>query len=228
LAIERRASVFRTMKPRYWTPERDEEMKRLEAAGLSASQIAVLLHTTRGAVLGRSNNLRGKLFKSEVERAQRDRIAAAERRAKKHADRNPGLAAMEANLEAEKRETAAIFDALRADLAAGIERDAVIKRALRVGIVPAAIGTFFGLSIAQVHQIAGLREGPRRWTKERVELLLSMWPNHSASEIAAALGTTPDGVYRKRKRLGLSRRRSKNNAGEPEHSPAYASAAAPA
>jgi hypothetical protein len=44
----------------YWTPERDEELQRHAAAGLSAAKIAVLLYTTRGAVLGRSNRLRGK------------------------------------------------------------------------------------------------------------------------------------------------------------------------
>jgi hypothetical protein len=43
----------------YWTPERDEELKRHEAAGLSAGEIAALLHTTRSAVIGRSNRLRG-------------------------------------------------------------------------------------------------------------------------------------------------------------------------
>src|SRR5258706_16424501 len=46
------------MMQNYWTPERDEELRRHAAAGLSASKIAVLLHTTRGAILGRSNRLR--------------------------------------------------------------------------------------------------------------------------------------------------------------------------
>jgi hypothetical protein len=46
----------------YWTPERDEELRRHAAAGLSAAKIAVLLHTTRGAILGRSNRLRVPLL----------------------------------------------------------------------------------------------------------------------------------------------------------------------
>src|SRR5258708_5654176 len=54
-----------TMRGLFWTPERDEELRRHAAAGLSASKIAVLLHTTRGAILGRSNRLRGKVFKSD-------------------------------------------------------------------------------------------------------------------------------------------------------------------
>jgi hypothetical protein len=49
------------MMQNHWTPERDKELRRHAAAGLSASQIAVLLQTTRGAILGRSNRLRVSL-----------------------------------------------------------------------------------------------------------------------------------------------------------------------
>ena len=49
------------MMQNYWTPERDEELRRHAAAGLSAGKIAVLLRTTRGAILGRSNRLRVSL-----------------------------------------------------------------------------------------------------------------------------------------------------------------------
>ena len=62
----------------FWTPERDEELKRHEAAGLSAAKIAAQLGTTRGAVLGRSNRLRGKVFKSDLERRPRRRSPASE------------------------------------------------------------------------------------------------------------------------------------------------------
>jgi hypothetical protein len=48
----------------FWTPERDEELRRHAAAGLSASEIAVLLHTTQAAVRGRSRKLRSKVVKS--------------------------------------------------------------------------------------------------------------------------------------------------------------------
>src|SRR5947209_4038645 len=66
------------MMQNYWTPERDEELRRHAAAGLSASKIAVLLHTTRGAILGRSNRLRGKVFKSD-RWLKKQRIAAKKR-----------------------------------------------------------------------------------------------------------------------------------------------------
>src|SRR5215475_11874184 len=45
----------------HWPPERDEELRRLAAANLSASKIAVLLRTSRNAILGRSNRLRVSL-----------------------------------------------------------------------------------------------------------------------------------------------------------------------
>jgi hypothetical protein len=94
----------------YWTPERDEELKRREAAGLSAGEIAVLLHTTRSAVIGRSNRLRGNLFKSDLERLQRSGIATKTKRANN-----------------------AVLAAIRDDLAAGIDRDVIIKRAIQDG-----------------------------------------------------------------------------------------------
>jgi hypothetical protein len=49
------------MMQNYWTAERDKELRRHAAAGVSASKIAVLLQTTRGAILGRSNRLRVSL-----------------------------------------------------------------------------------------------------------------------------------------------------------------------
>jgi hypothetical protein len=135
----------------YWTAERDEELKRHEAAGLSARQIAVLLSTTRSAVIGRSNRLRGKLFKSDAERLER-----SAKRTKRHAHQGNCFAAKGADLAA-----------VQADLAAGIDRDVVIKRALSAGIGRAAVGKLFGLSIAQVYQIAGpARRSPKRQTNK--------------------------------------------------------------
>jgi len=211
------------MKRTYWTPERDEELKRHEAAGLSASKIATLLHTTRSAVIGRSNRLRGNRFISDIERLERQRIAAAKTPERDHARQGSLFAAMGADLATKPRQTPAIFAGLRADLAAGMDRDVVIKRGLGAGIGPAALGEFFALSIAQVYQIGGPRRIRPRWTREQVELLLSMWPDHSAREIAAALGTTPCAVFGKRWRMGLGARTS-----APEHFPHRASPARPA
>ena len=194
------------MKRTYWTPDRDEELKRHEAAGLSNTRIAALLHTTRSAVIGRSNRLRGNLFRSDVKRLKR------------HPQQGTFFAAMETT--SPKHEV--IFAALRADLTAGVDRDVVVKRALGAGLKRATVGEFFGLSIEQVFQIAGPRQGPPRWAKEQVELLLSMWPDHSAAEIAAALGTGTRAVTAKLFRMGL--RKSRRRTPVPEHFPPRAAA----
>ena len=170
----------------YWTPERDEELKRHKAAGLPTAEIAALLGTTRSAILGRSNRLRGKLFESDVKRNELRRKAA------------PGTR--------RKDREAKIFPALRADLAAGIDRDTVINRALDAGVRHSTIGDFFGLSPAQVYQIAGPRRNFTKWTKEQIALMVSMWPDHSTLEIATAVGLTPRMVYGKLYKLGLRRR----------------------
>jgi hypothetical protein len=184
------------MKRTFWTPDRDEELRRHESAGLSTARIAALLHTTRSAVIGRSNRLRGNLFKSDAKRLKQ----------------HPHQGTFFTTMGAAPHKHEVIFAALRADLAAGVDRDVVVKRALGAGLKRATVAEFFGLSVAQVFQIAGPRQGPPRWTKEQVELLLSMWPDHSAAEIAAALGTTSGAVFNKRARLGLRKSRRKTPA----------------
>src|SRR5215831_15457909 len=84
------------MARNYWTPERDEEMKRHKAAGLSASRIAALLHTTRNAVLGRTYKLRNRPSQAKMEQLRQQKTAAAEARKKARK-----------NALAEKREKAA-------------------------------------------------------------------------------------------------------------------------
>jgi hypothetical protein len=189
------------MKSTYWTPDRDEELRRHEAAGLSAAKIAALLHTTRSAVIGRSNRLRGNLFTSDLKRLKR----------------RPHQGTFFAAMGATPHKYEVIFATLRDDLAAGVDRDVVVKRALGAGLRRTAVGEFFGLSIEEVFQIAGPRQGTRRWTKEKVELLMSMWPDHSAAEIAAALGTTTRAVSTKGSRLRL--RRSRRRTPVPDHFP---------
>jgi hypothetical protein len=131
-------------------------------AGLSPRQIAVLLATTRSAVIERSYRLRGKLFKSDAERLER-----SAKRPKRHAHQGNFFAAVGADLAAEQREETTILATLRADLATGIDRDVVIKRALSAGIGRAVVGKLFGLSIAQVYQIAEpARRSPKRQTNK--------------------------------------------------------------
>ena len=66
-------------------------------------------------------------------------------------------------VEEDKREETTILATLRADLAAGIDRDVIIKRALSAGIARAAVGELFGLSCVQAYQIAG----PRRFAPKQ-------------------------------------------------------------
>jgi hypothetical protein len=202
------------MMKNYWTPERDEELNRHKAAGLSASKIAALLHTTRNAVLGRSNKLRNRPSQAKIEQLKRQRIAAAEARKNAVAEKREKAAA-EAREKAQAHQDK-ILAAMRADLAAGVDRNVVIKRAIGAGAKSVAVAEFFGLPRWQVYKIA--EPLPPRWTIKQVELLLTMWPDHSAQEIADALGTTRGAVLGKIWRVGLGARKSKNSTSAPGHS----------
>jgi hypothetical protein len=201
------------MTRNYWTPKRDEELKRHKAAGLSASKIAALLHTARNAVLGRTNRLRNRPSQVKIEQLKRQRAAAAETRKKAVAEKREKAAA-EAREKAQAHQDK-ILAAMRADLAAGIDRSVVIKRAIGAGAKSIAVAEFFGLSHWQVYQIVGPGNISPQWTDKQVELLLSMWSDHSAQEIADALGTTRGAVLGKIWRVGLRSRRSKNSASAP-------------
>src|ERR1700693_5855355 len=119
------------MRRNYWTPKRDEELNRHKAAGLSASKIATLLHTTRNAILGRSNRLRNRPSQAEIEQLKRQRIAAADSRKKAAAEKREKAAA-EAREKAQAHQDK-ILAAMRADLAAGVDRNVVIKRTIAAG-----------------------------------------------------------------------------------------------
>jgi hypothetical protein len=109
-----------------------------------------------------------------------------------------------------------ILAAMRADLAAGVDRTVVVKRAIGAGAKSVAVAEFFGLPHWQVYKIA--EPLPPRWTIKQVEWLLTMWPDHSAQEIADALGTTRGAVLGKIWRVGLGARKSKNSTSAPGHS----------
>src|ERR1700736_2279944 len=59
--VRKRARVrkMRRISGSFWTPERDERLRYLEAEGFSAAKIAEKLGTSRGAVLGRLHRLSG-------------------------------------------------------------------------------------------------------------------------------------------------------------------------
>ena len=203
------------MRRNYWTPERDEELNRHKAAGLSASKIATLLHTTRNAILGRTNRLRNRPSQAEME-LKRQRIAAAETRKKAAAEKREKAAA-EAREKAQAHQDK-ILAAMRADLAAGVDRNVVIKRTIAAGAKSVTVAEFFGLSGWRVHKIAEPEKILPQWTDKQVELLLSMWSgHHTAQEIADALGTSRGAVLGKIWRVGLHARKSKNSASSPGH-----------
>jgi hypothetical protein len=198
------------MEQRFWTLERDKELSRHMAAGLSAAKIAPLLHTTRSSVLGRIFRLRNKLPPEKLEQLKRQKIAAAEAR-KKALAKKYAKAAAEAGRKAGPLQDK-IFAAVRADLVAGVDRDVVIKRAVAGGASCAALGEVFGVSYWRIYQIAGPGLRPPRWTDEKVELLMSMWPDHSAQEIADVLGTGRSAVLGKIWRMGLAKPESSASA----------------
>src|ERR1700730_5591920 len=63
----------------FWTAEKDKQLQRLEAAGLSAAQIADRIGTTRNAVIGRSVRVRGLVFPSQIQRQRTERALLAAR-----------------------------------------------------------------------------------------------------------------------------------------------------
>src|SRR5262249_26454557 len=75
-----------------------------------------------------------------------------------------------------------ILAAMRADLAAGVRRGVAIKRAIKSGGRSTAVAEFFGLPRWQVYRIVGPGK-PSQWTDQQVELLLSLWADHTAQEI---------------------------------------------
>jgi hypothetical protein len=111
-----------------------------------------------------------------------------------------------------------ILAAMRADFAAGVDRSVAIKRAIGAGAKSIAVAEFFGLSRWQVRQIVGPGNTPLQWNDQQVKLLLSMWSDHSAQEIADALGTTRGAVLGKIWRVGLRSRKSKKSASAPGQS----------
>jgi len=182
------------------------------AAGLSAREIAALFHTTRNSVLGRIFRLRNKLSPAKLEQLERQKIARKKAMAKKHAKAAAEVRAKAGPLQDK------IFAAVRADLTAGIDRDVVIKRAMAGGANCVALAEIFGLSRWRIYDIArrrcaqpGLRPPPR-WTDKQVELLMSMWPDHTAQEIADVLGTGRGAVLGKAWRMGLRKPESRASA----------------
>ena len=119
-----------------WNSDLDAELIRLLKRGLSFGEISAEMGITRGAALGRFRRLKGKVFPSQVAREQE--IADARRRRKA------------ARLEKQQR----LVKKLKADIAAGKDRNRAIKEAYEAGATVRAIAQGIGLSVGRVQQIA--------------------------------------------------------------------------
>jgi len=119
----------------FWTAEEDKQLRRLEAAGLTAAQIADRLGTTRNAVIGRSVRLRGLTFPSQIQRGRTERALRA------------------AHLRQQKEQASLSLAAMRRLIARGTPRDTAILSTVRDHVTYQAIADELGLTRQRVQQI---------------------------------------------------------------------------
>jgi hypothetical protein len=138
---------MRRVRGSFWTPERDRRLQAYEAGGLTGAAIAERLGTTRNAVLGRSQRLRGLhvTYKAYVETLRKQRAA---------------------NAQQQRRRQQAV-ERMQAQIAKGIPQSRAIMAALRRGAMYQAIGDAIGVSKQRVQQIAAANGIARR--KKRVD-----------------------------------------------------------
>jgi hypothetical protein len=139
------------MTATFWTPEKDRQLQRLEAAGLSASQIAHRIGATRNAVIGRSVRLRGLTFPSQIRRERAQRALRA------------------ARLHQHKVRIAAALAAMRRMIAKGTPRDTAIVAAVKARATYQSIADELGLTRQRVQQIIAKSRAERRvsaWSRK--------------------------------------------------------------
>lgn len=127
------------MPTSFWTAEKDKQLHRYEAAGLSAAQIADRLGTTRNAIIGRSVRLRGLVFPSQREKERRERAKRAE------------------HLRQHEERIANALEQMRRAMAKGAPRNVAIASAVKARATYQAIGDELGLSRQRIEQIASGR-----------------------------------------------------------------------
>ena len=118
-----------------WNSDLDAQLMRLRNRGLSFGQISSRMGITRSAALGRFHRLSGKLFPSEAARRQEE-AEDARRRAAERLEKQRQLAKK-----------------LRADIAAGKDRDRAIKEAYEAGAGTRTIAKAVGVTFSRVQQI---------------------------------------------------------------------------
>jgi IS30 family transposase len=129
---------MRRISGSFWTLERDERLRRLEAEGLSTAKIAEKLGTTRGAVLGRLHRLSGAAltYPSYIRQEKEARARAA------------------ARMKERKRVESTVIPRMQQEITRGVDRNRVIARARKAGATLRAIGDAVGISKEGVRQIA--------------------------------------------------------------------------
>jgi biotin operon repressor len=113
---------------KFWTPKRDSRLLSLKAQGKSATEVADILGTSRGAVLGRLYRLQGIVFKSEKARSKQQREFALKRRRAAAVARR------------------AAVNVMRDRIGWGMPRNEAMALASRDGLSFQAIGSALGIS----------------------------------------------------------------------------------
>jgi len=127
------------MSTAFWTAARDNALRRMEADGSPASEIAVRLGVTRNMVIGRSNRLRGTIYTSETKRNSARMAKSAHRREQRMAKEKSAM------------------ERLRADLPEGKLRDEAVREAFESGARLRSIAADVGLTFQRIQQIVHKR-----------------------------------------------------------------------
>jgi hypothetical protein len=129
---------MRRISGSFWTLERDERLRRLEAEGLSAAKIGEKLGTTRSAVLGRLHRLSGAAltYPSYIRQEKEARARAA------------------ARMKERKRVASTVIPRMQQEITRGVGRNRAIAKARNAGATLRAIGDALGISKESVRQIA--------------------------------------------------------------------------
>ena len=127
-----------------WTAEKDKQLLKLLAKGLTARQIGERIGMGRNAVIGRSARLRGLVFPCQTRRKKEDQVRRRERDLQR------------------KRETDAALATMRRAIAKGGERDDAIVAAVEARATYQAIADELGLTRQRIQQIVAPMLGYRR------------------------------------------------------------------
>jgi len=129
---------MRRISGSFWTLERDERLRRLEAEGLSAAKIGEKLGTTRSAVLGRLHRLSGAAltYSSYIRQEKEARARAA------------------ARMKERKRVESTVIPRMQQEITRGVDRNRAIAKARKAGATLRATGDAVGISKESVRQIA--------------------------------------------------------------------------